>query len=97
MRIISARQPAKIERVLAALLRGPATTRELEDVGDHVAHSTAAELRRRGVELQSELIHVPGFGGSVARVARYAIAPDSRQFAERLLAEMRARRGHGEG
>ena len=49
-------EPAKIERVLAALLDAPKTTRELElaPTYDHVANSTAADLRRLKVQIESE-------------------------------------------
>lgn len=96
MQTLSRKPPTKIERVLAALLRGPATTRDLEHVGDHVAHSTAAELRARGVTIHAELIEVPGYAGTVARVARYTIQPEGRDYAERLLADMRSKRGYGQ-
>ena len=91
------RPPAEIERFLAALLDGPTATRQLElaPVHDHVAHSTAAELRRRGVELRSELVEVPGYAGLPARVARYEIPPHARGRAMDVLLAMRERRLRG--
>jgi hypothetical protein len=94
---VGQRPPAKIERVLAALLDGPKTSRQLElaPVHDHVPHSTAGELRRRGVELRSELVEVPGYGGCLARVARYSIPDHARGRALDLLLQMRERRLRG--
>lgn len=82
------RRPApKWARVLAAILERPRTSRELQlaPVYDHVAHSTASELRRKGVDLEVERIRLPGYAGTGAFVARYAVAPHARQFAEQLL------------
>ena len=86
------RPPSKIERVLSQLLQGPRTTRQLEGIGDHVGHSSASELRKKGVSIRAELVEVPGYGGTVARVARYSIPEDGREIAERVLREMRERR-----
>lgn len=91
------RPPRKIERVLAALIERPHTTRELEQppVFDHVAHSTGADLRRRGIALRSERVEVRGFAGLPASIARYSIPPEGLEYARQVLAAMRARRGHG--
>ena len=81
------RVPLKWQRVLRALVEGPKTTRELErpPVFDHVGHSTAAELRKMGIRLETEIVRIDGYAGEPARVARYTIAPESRDFAVRLL------------
>lgn len=92
-----ARPPAKIERVLAALLERPRTTRELEaaPVFDHVGHSTAADLRRMGLRLISRTVKIPGYQGMPALIAEYSIAAESRAAAEDLLGRMRERRRCG--
>jgi hypothetical protein len=87
----------KIARVLEALLQRPHTSRELElpPVFDHVAHSTAADLRSLGVELTTERIAIPGFGGQPAHVARYSISeaakPRARAVLEQILDRRRAK------
>lgn len=92
------RPPAKIERVLAALLEAPRTTRELEHgpIFDHVGHSTAADLKRLGVLLHAERVEILGFAGQPAWVARYSIPPEGRAIAVELLAKMKTRRGAAE-
>lgn len=77
----------KWQRVLSALLDGPRTSRELEraPVFDHCAHSTASELKKKGIEVLSEPVVIPGYAGEPARVARYSIAPASVQRARALL------------
>lgn len=91
------RPPSKISRVLARLLQGPATSRDLEALPtcDHVAHSTAADLRRLGIAIDSEIVEVPGFAGEPTRVAKYSIRPGARAAAEQLLERMRSRRARG--
>ena len=91
------RPPAKVERVLVALIERPHTTRELEQapVFDHVAHSTASELRRLGVALDTERVELRGYEGKPAFVARYSIRIGGFDFARALLARMRERRGSG--
>ena len=66
--IVEHRQAArKWQRVLRAILEGPKTTRDLEraPVFDHVAHSTAAELRKMGIRLVTEIVEIPGRGHSL--------------------------------
>lgn len=77
----------KWQRFLRAILDHPHTSRELErePVFDHVAHSTAAELRRKGVALHTEIIEIAGYAGLPARVARYSIDPSGIEFARKLL------------
>jgi hypothetical protein len=78
----------KWQRWLAAVLESPKTTRELEKapVFDHVAHSTASEVRKMGIEVVTEMVTIRGYAGEPARVARYSIAEASRVRATRLLA-----------
>ncbi len=87
---MSAPIPRKWARVLTALLDGPRTTRQLErePVFDHCAHSTASELRKKGLPILTEMIEVPGYAGEPARIARYSLDPTGRERALRLL-------GHG--
>lgn len=77
----------KWQRFLTALLESPRTSRELElaPVFDHCAHSTAAELRKKGIDLVAEIIEISGYHGQPARIARYSIAPESVERARRLL------------
>jgi hypothetical protein len=79
----------KWQRWLRAVLESPRTSRELEKppVFDHVAHSTASEVRKFGVTVVTEMITVVGYAGHPARIARYSIAPESRDFAFRLLGD----------
>lgn len=88
MAIVTPKPAPKWMRVLRALLQAPHTSRQLEEppVFDHVAHSTAAELRKKGVRLEVEIVEIVGYAGCSARVARYSIAEESRQHAEWLLA-----------
>lgn len=88
--IVEHRQAArKWQRVLRAILEGPKTTRDLEraPVFDHVGHSTAAELRKMGIRLVTEIVEIPGYAGEPARVARYSVAPECRERASRLVGE----------
>lgn len=91
------RPPTKRERFLAALLHGPRDSRQLQGppVHDHVAHSTAAELRALGVQLVSERIKVTGFAGLPCWIARYSIRDDGRAVAAQLLEQLRERRIRG--
>jgi hypothetical protein len=76
------------KRGLRALLEGPLTTRQMAaaPVFAHAGHSLAAELRKKGLNIETEMVEVVGYGGCSARIARYALASDSRELAERLLA-----------
>lgn len=80
----------KWQRWLVAVLESPRTSRELElaPVFDHVAHSTASDVRKKGVNVVTEMVEVRGYHGLPARIARYSIAPESRGFAQTLLAPM---------
>lgn len=88
------RPPAKRERFLAELLRGPRDSRQLESepVFDHVAPSTASELKKLGVAIESRRIEVKGFQGLPAWIAQYEIPEHGRSFAIWLLGQMRERR-----
>ena len=81
--------PHKWQRWLTAVLESPKTSRELQHppVFDHVAHSTASEVRKMGVEVITEMVTISGYVGEPARVARYSIAPESRDRAIRLLGD----------
>lgn len=74
-------------RGLRELLQGPRNTRQLagSPVFAHAGHSLAAELRKKGIELISRTVELRGYGDSTVRIAEYEIAPNSREFAERLL------------
>jgi hypothetical protein len=78
----------KWQRVLRALLDGPKTTRQLEGppTFDHCGHSTASELRKMGVELQTDLVEIVGYAGLPARVARYSLTDAGRARALQILA-----------
>lgn len=83
---VTSRPAPKWMRVLRALVDGPRTSRQLErEAFDHVPHSTASELRKKGIVLETEIVTIAGYAGCSARVARYSIAPESRGRAERLL------------
>lgn len=80
--------PRKWQRWLAAVLESAKTSRELElaPVFDHCAHSTAAEVRKKGISVVAEIVEIRGYCGQPARIARYSIAPESVEAAKRLLA-----------
>lgn len=81
------RTARKWQRWLTSVLESPKTSRELEQapVFDHVAHSTASDVRKMGINVITEMVTIPGYAGEPARVARYSIAPDSRGKALSLL------------
>lgn len=87
---ISTSRPAyQWERGLRALLvHGALTTRQLAEppVYAHAAHSLAAEIRKKGVRLEVEMVEIAAYAGSSTRIAKYAIAAESRELAEQLLA-----------
>lgn len=94
-----ARRDSKLARVLRALLDRPHTSRELElaPVWDHCSHSTISDLRAAGIEIQTQRIAVPGYGGALAHIARWSIVPGSRGRAEQLLDVMsRGERRHAQ-
>lgn len=84
-----ARTARKWQRWLRAVLESPKTSRELErdPVFDHVAHSTASEVRKMGIDVVTEMVTIQGYGGEPVRVARYSIATDSIERARRLAGE----------
>ena len=77
----------KWQRVLRALADRPHTSRELErdPVFDHCAHSTVAELRKRGIAIDTDMVEVAGYAGLPARVARYSLTAEGREAALWLL------------
>ena len=81
------RTARKWQRWLKAVLESPKTSRDLEKapVFDHVAHSTASEVRKMGIKVITEMVEIRGYAGEGARVARYSIAPEARDRAIRLL------------
>lgn len=76
-------------RVLRRLLQGPLHRFEAEryPVSDHVLNSTVSELKKRGLEIHSILIHLPGYSRAGVYVAEYTLAPESRQRALQLIGE----------
>lgn len=86
----AARKPMKKNlRVLRALLEGAHTSRELEQapVFDHCAHSTTAELRKRNVDIHTEMVEVVGYAGIPTRIARYSLTEAGRRRAVELLGD----------
>ncbi|MGC3982813.1 MAG: hypothetical protein QM808_16300 [Steroidobacteraceae bacterium] len=84
----AARKPTlKWKRFLRAILESPKTSRELEraPVFDHVAHSTASELRKKGVSVDTEMVAIVGYCGELVRVARYSIPDVARANALKVL------------
>lgn len=83
------RTARKWQRWLAAVLESPRTSRELEQapVFDHVAHSTASEVRKMGINVITEMVTIRGYAGEPARIARYSIASESRAKALGLLSD----------
>lgn len=79
-------------RVLRRLLAGPLHRFEAEKfpVSDHCLSSTVSELKRRGVEIRTQMVRLPGYGGLGAYVAEYALAPESRQRALELVEAARS-------
>lgn len=85
--------PSKRDRVIALLLERPRVHRfDIERLArDHVPNTTISNLKRAGLEIHSRIVELPGFGGSVARVAEYALDEGSRPLALEML--QRRRRG----
>lgn len=79
----------KYSRVLRRLLEGPLHRFEAElyPVSDHVLNSTISELKKRGLDISSRLICLPGYSRAGAYVAEYTLAEESRQRALQLIAE----------
>lgn len=77
----------KYKRVLRALLAGPLHRFEAEKfpVSDHCLPTTISELKKRGFNIHSQLIRLPGYGGQGAHVAQYSLAPESRALALSLV------------
>ena len=76
-------------RVLRALIERPSLKRfEAERdpaIRDHTLPSTIADLQRKGLSIDREIIELPGFCGSVAHVAQYSLNDENRESARRLL------------
>lgn len=83
-----ARPARQWERVLRGLLGGPLDTRRMAGPPfyAHAGHSAAAELRKKGLELDVEMVRIVGYAGAITRIARYSLRAESRERAERLLA-----------
>lgn len=77
----------KYIRVLRRLLDGPLHRFEAEQypISDHVLNSTVSELKKRGLKITSELIHLPGYSRAGAYVALYTLGETSRQRALQLV------------
>lgn len=54
-------------------------------IRDHVLPSTIADLQRKGLRIDRELIELPGYDGGVVHVAQYYLGDENRQRARRLL------------
>lgn len=79
--------PTKESRVLSCLAERAYDSRELSRLAhDSCPHSTIAELRRKGFEIDTAMIRVPGYGGTTARIARYTLADSCRAKALSLVA-----------
>lgn len=93
------RPPAKIERVLAALIERPHTSRELDlaPTYDHCSHSTVADLRAEGVEIETQRVSVPGYAGQPAHVALWSIPDQVKPRAREILAGLLVRRKRAPG
>ena len=76
-------------RVLSALLERSTLDRfeAVRDpkIRDWVLPTTVSQLEQRGLNVAREIVEVPGYGGSTARIARYSLAPDQRRRALELL------------
>lgn len=79
----------KYVRVLRRLLQGPLHRFEAEKypVSDHVLNSTVSELKKRGIEISSKLICLPGYSRAGAYIALYTLEETSRQRALQLIGE----------
>ena len=79
----------KYVRVLRRLLQGPLHRFEAEryPVSDHVLNSTVSELKKRGLDIKSDLICLPGYSRAGAYVALYTLEETSRQRALQLIGE----------
>ena len=62
--------PKKI-RLVEAIYESPKTSFELEKhpTYDHCPNSTVSELRKAGIEIHTEMVTIPGYGGEPARIA----------------------------
>jgi len=81
-----ARRQTKIKRILTELARGRSLNRfEAERLGDHCLHSTIAKIESRGIEVSRHEETVPGFGGHLTRVCRYALDYENRERARIML------------
>jgi hypothetical protein len=78
--------PKKI-RLVEAIYDSPKTSFELEKhpTYDHCPNSTVSELRKAGIEIHTEMVTVPGYGGEPARIARYSLDPKSRERVRRMI------------
>ena len=66
------------DSLLAALSRRPMTPLEIQsELGILRAAARVYDLRRDGHVISTEIVKVPARGGQLARVARYAVIPES--------------------
>ena len=74
-------------RVLRRLLDGPLHRFEAElyPVSDHVLNSTVSELKKRGLNITSKLICLPGYSRAGAYIALYELDASSREHAQQLI------------
>jgi hypothetical protein len=81
----------KWRRVLAALVQRASLHRFDAErdpaIRDHTLPSTIADLQKKGLRIDRELVELPGYGGGVAHVARYSLDAENRQRAITLLNE----------
>ena len=87
-RVAAALKPEpKYVRVLRRLLQGPLHRFEAEKypVSDHVLNSTVSELKKRGLDIKSDLICLPGYSRAGTYVALYTLEETSRQRAQQLI------------
>ena len=71
--------------VAATVVGVPFDEAEQFPVSDHVLNSTVSELKRRGLEIDSKLICLPGYSRAGAYIALYTLAESSRQRAVQLI------------
>lgn len=74
-------------RSLAAIYGEWKTSFELEEepVFDHCPNSTFSDWKKNGLEIDSEMVMVLGYGGVPTRIARYRVAEPSREAARKIL------------
>lgn len=78
-------RPKKL-RLLDALLSGPKNSFELARAPtfDSCPNSTVSEWRKKGIDIQTEIVRVPGYAGEGAHIARYSLTSEARERAVRI-------------